>query len=93
VRGDVHGGARKAIILSGGPGFNPTLKGERRRKSVRGNVITDNLIQINMKAIKEPTTKATKPTTKATKPTTKATKPTTKAKKPTTKAKKPTTKN
>jgi small subunit ribosomal protein S6e len=77
VRGDVHGGARKAIILSGGPGFNPTLKGERRRKSVRGN---------------KPTTKAKKPTTKAKKPTTKAKKPTTKAKKPTTKAKKPTTK-
>ncbi|MCW4037434.1 MAG: 30S ribosomal protein S6e [Candidatus Bathyarchaeota archaeon] len=78
VRGDVHGGARKAIILSGGTGFNPTLKGERRRKAVRGNVITDNLIQINIKAIEEPTTKAKKPTTKAKKPTTKAKKKTTK---------------
>jgi small subunit ribosomal protein S6e len=64
VRGDVHGGARKTIILSGGTGFNPTLKGERRRKTVRGNVITDNLIQINMKEIKEPTGKAKKKTTR-----------------------------
>ena len=60
VRGDVHGGARKAIILSSGPGFNPTLKGERRRKSVRGNVITDNLIQINIKLIEEPKRKTKK---------------------------------
>jgi small subunit ribosomal protein S6e len=81
VRGDVHGGARKAIILSGGPGFNPTLKGERRRKSVRGNIITDNLIQINIKLIEEPTAKAKKPTAKAKKPTAKAKKPTAKAKK------------
>ena len=53
LRKDVHGGARKAIILSRGPGFHPTLKGERRRKSIRGNTITDNVIQVNCKAIKE----------------------------------------
>jgi len=64
VRGDVHGGARRGIILSGGSGFNPTLKGERRRKAVCGNVITDNLIQINMKVIAKPAGKATKPKTR-----------------------------
>jgi small subunit ribosomal protein S6e len=53
LRKDVHGGARKAIILSRGPGFHPAQKGERRRKSIRGNTITDNVIQINCKAVKE----------------------------------------
>ena len=61
VRRDVHGGARRAIILSGGAGFHPTRKGERRRKAVCGNVITDNLIQINMKVIPKPAGNATKP--------------------------------
>ncbi len=60
VRRDVHGGARRAIILSGGAGFNPTRKGERRRKAVCGNVITDNLIQINMKLLAVPPGKAAK---------------------------------
>lgn len=49
MRHDVHGGVRKSIILSGGSGFHSTTKGERRRKSVRGNTITDNIIQVNLK--------------------------------------------
>jgi small subunit ribosomal protein S6e len=53
MRRDVHGGVRKSIILSDGSGFHPTKKGERRRKSVRGNTITDNIIQVNMKIIEE----------------------------------------
>ncbi len=49
MRRDVLGGARKSVILSGGAGFHPGLRGERRRKSVRGNVITDNIAQVNLK--------------------------------------------
>jgi len=54
MRRDVHGGVRRQVILSGGVGFNPQNKGERRRKTVRGNVITDEIAQINMKIVEKP---------------------------------------
>ncbi len=54
MRPDVHGGVRRNVILSGGVGFNPEDKGERRRKTVRGNVITDEIVQINTKIIEKP---------------------------------------
>jgi len=54
MRADVHGGVRRNVVLSGGVGFNPQDKGERRRKTVRGNVITDEIIQINTKIIEKP---------------------------------------
>jgi small subunit ribosomal protein S6e len=47
MRADVHGGVKKYIVLSSGPGFNPTRHGERRRKLVRGKTITDETYQIN----------------------------------------------
>ena len=47
MRADVHGGVKKYIVLSGGPGFKPTRHGERRRKLVRGRTITDETYQIN----------------------------------------------
>jgi small subunit ribosomal protein S6e len=47
MRADVHGGVKKYIVLSNGPGFNPTRHGERRRKLVRGKMITDETYQIN----------------------------------------------
>lgn len=54
LRLNVHGGVRRKVILSGGVGFNPKNKGERRRKTVRGNVITEDVIQINMKIVEKP---------------------------------------
>jgi small subunit ribosomal protein S6e len=47
MRADVHGGVKKYIVLSAGPGFKPTRHGERRRKLVRGRTITDETYQIN----------------------------------------------
>ncbi len=47
MRPDVHGGVKKYVLLSGPPGFHPREKGERRRKLVRGNVITEDIVQIN----------------------------------------------
>jgi small subunit ribosomal protein S6e len=52
MRADVHGGVKKYIVLSAGPGFNPTRHGERRRKLVRGKMITDETYQINFTAKK-----------------------------------------
>ena len=54
MRPSVHGGVRRKIILGGGVGFNPKDEGQRRRKTVRGNVITDEIVQINMKIIEKP---------------------------------------
>jgi small subunit ribosomal protein S6e len=54
MRPNVHGGVRRAVVLSGGAGFNPTRKGARKRKTVRGNVITDEIVQINMKIVDRP---------------------------------------
>jgi small subunit ribosomal protein S6e len=54
MRKNVHGGVRKRIILSGGTGFNPKKEGERKRKTVRGNVITEEIVQINFKIIEKP---------------------------------------
>jgi len=54
MRPSVHGGVRRNIILSGGVGFNPKNDGQRRRKTVRGNVVTDEIVQINMKIVERP---------------------------------------
>ena len=49
----VHGPGRKRVLLSGPPGFHPTKKGERRRKTVRGNTISFDIVQINCKIIQK----------------------------------------
>jgi len=54
MRGNVHGANRRRVILSEGAGFNPKRKGERRRKSVRGNIISDEIVQINLKIVEQP---------------------------------------
>ncbi len=62
MRSNVHGGVRRSVVLSGGAGFNPKRKGERRRKTVRGSIITDEIVQINMKIVDRPAQAAvTKP--------------------------------
>ncbi len=47
MRPDIMGGVKKRVLLSGPPGFHPREKGERRRKMVRGNTITEDIVQIN----------------------------------------------
>ncbi|MGQ9529912.1 MAG: 30S ribosomal protein S6e [Candidatus Bathycorpusculaceae bacterium] len=54
MRPNVHGGVRRKVVLSGGVGFNPKNEGDRRRKTIRGNVITDEIVQINMKIVEKP---------------------------------------
>jgi len=54
MRPNVHGGVRRQVVLSGGVGFNPQNGGERGRKTVRGNIITDEIAQINMKIVEKP---------------------------------------
>jgi small subunit ribosomal protein S6e len=52
MRFDVHGGVRKKIFMSRGPCYNPKRRGLRRRKTVHGNTITDEIVQINLKVVK-----------------------------------------
>ncbi|ACJ17436.1 SSU ribosomal protein S6E [Thermococcus onnurineus NA1] len=51
MRPDVHGPRRVKILVSRGPGFRPKEKGERRKKTVRGNTISPEIVQINMKLV------------------------------------------
>ena len=52
MRKDIPGGVRKRILLSGGVGYNPKEKGVRKRKLVRGRMITKDIAQVNMKVVK-----------------------------------------
>jgi len=54
MRPSVHGGVRRRIVLSGGVGFTPKNEGMRRRKTIRGNVVTDEIVQLNMKIVEKP---------------------------------------
>ncbi|MGH9909480.1 MAG: S6e family ribosomal protein [Nitrososphaerales archaeon] len=47
MRQDVHGGVKKYVLLSKGVGLQNIDKGQRERKLVRGNVITDEIYQVN----------------------------------------------
>jgi len=52
MRPDIPGTKRIRALLSSGPGIKIKRKGERRRKSVRGNQISEEIVQINMKVVK-----------------------------------------
>ena len=49
MNSSVQGAMRKRILSSGGVGYKPQRKGQRKRKSVRGNTISEDILQINMK--------------------------------------------
>lgn len=60
IRPNVHGGVRVSVIVNKGVGFRSARKGERQRKTLRGNVITEDIVQLNMKIVEKPK-KAEKP--------------------------------
>lgn len=47
MKKDVDGPRRMKSLLSSGIGFKPKRDGQRRRKTVRGNTISDDIVQIN----------------------------------------------
>ncbi len=47
MKRDVDGPRRIKSLLSGGLGFEPKRDGQRRRKTVRGNTVSDDIVQIN----------------------------------------------
>ncbi len=53
LRRDLKGRIRPRLLLSKGPGYKPRERGLRRRKRVRGNVITPEIVQVNAKIVKK----------------------------------------
>jgi small subunit ribosomal protein S6e len=49
MRSDIHGGSRKYVLLSKDVGLRKAEKGQRIRKLIRGNTITEEIYQINCK--------------------------------------------
>ncbi|MCS7112654.1 MAG: 30S ribosomal protein S6e [Nitrososphaerota archaeon] len=53
MRPDVHGPGRKKLLLSDGVGIKPRRSGERRRVYVRGNTISADIVQVNVKVVEK----------------------------------------
>lgn len=51
MRADVRGSGRTRAFLSKGPGYKPKKNGERRRKTVRGKIVSDSTVQLNTKIV------------------------------------------
>jgi small subunit ribosomal protein S6e len=49
MRDDIHGAARKYVLLSKGVGLQEAEIGQRVRKLMRGNTISEEIYQINCK--------------------------------------------
>ncbi|MEM5828152.1 MAG: 30S ribosomal protein S6e [Candidatus Aenigmatarchaeota archaeon] len=50
---NIEGSVKKKVLLSSPPCFHPRKKGERKKKTVRGNTISADIVQINMKIVKK----------------------------------------
>jgi len=53
MRHNIHGGVRVSVIVSKSVGFHPQREGERQRKTLRGNVITEDIVQVNAKVVEK----------------------------------------
>jgi small subunit ribosomal protein S6e len=51
MRSDLHGGVKKYILMTGSVGARNLEPGERKRKLVRGNLITEEIYQLNCQLI------------------------------------------
>jgi len=49
----VPGARRVRSLVSGGVGYKPARKGERRRKTFRGNTVSEDIVQINTVVIQK----------------------------------------
>ena len=47
MRSDIHGTSRKYVLLSKGVGLQDAEKGQRVRKLMRGNAVSEEIYQIN----------------------------------------------
>lgn len=51
MRPDLPGPQRRRLMLSGGVGFRSTRGGLRKKKAVRGNAISPDSLQLNLKIV------------------------------------------
>ncbi len=51
LRKDISGSRKIAPILSGGTGYRVKMKGTRKKKTVRGNTIAADTVQVNFKVL------------------------------------------
>jgi len=49
MRNDIHGAARKYVLLSKGVGLQDAETGQRVRKLMRGNTVSEEIYQVNCK--------------------------------------------
>lgn len=54
MRPDVHGSAKARVVLSGGVGYKPKEKGEKKRKVVRGNTVNAETTFLNFTIVEAP---------------------------------------
>lgn len=50
----VYGSRRMKLLLAGGIGYNPTDEGVRKKKRVRADTISEEIVQINTKVLSAP---------------------------------------
>ncbi len=51
MRKGVNGSGLRRVLMSDGPGYRPEDSGVKRRKSVRGEVISEDIVQVNVKVV------------------------------------------
>lgn len=51
MRADIMGGGKKYALLTKGVGFESDVAGMKKRKLVRGNTITEEIYQVNLKKV------------------------------------------
>jgi len=49
MRSDIHGAARKRVLITKGVGLQDVETGQRVRKLMRGNIISEEIYQVNCK--------------------------------------------
>jgi small subunit ribosomal protein S6e len=51
MRQDVLGGGKNYVLMTGGAGFHAAEEGVKKRKLVRGNTVTEEIYQLNLKKV------------------------------------------
>ena len=54
MRPDVHGSVKTSVVISGGVGYKPENKGEKKRKMVRGNMVSADTTYLNFTIVEKP---------------------------------------
>ncbi len=51
MRPEIPGQVRKKVLITGAPGFHPFKEGQRKRKFVCGNTVSERIMQVNCKVV------------------------------------------